>query len=319
MSKVPMGQINAHVQDGLLMRIGIPQRSGKLAAHAFNQGYSAMVSANAFWNPKKGAFTVPEATDLYEVPFALDSAGFVAVSLYQAKGRQPGIAGVFPWTFQQYIELAALLRPDWWSQSDLCCESEIAGSQAEVDYRVRATATLLEGTLRIVYAWQNELAKTCSEETVASMLPPPVPIIQGWSLDDYQRSLDLLMQVWKRWEPWLAPPKLIGVGSVCRRDLHHPKHGLYAILQSLDAKLPAGAKAHLFGVKGTALQEVQKLGWVSSVDSMSWDVSARVKAREAGHSNTYAHRTKEMSRWMSAAAARINPQLGSQLPLRLFA
>ncbi|CAN7745039.1 hypothetical protein LJR118_006719 [Acidovorax sp. LjRoot118] len=319
MSNVPMGQINAQVKDGLLVRVGIPHKGGKLAFHAFNEGYSAMVSANAFWNPKKGEFAVPEASDLYEVPFALDSAGFVAVSLYQAKGRQPGIAGVFPWTFHQYIELAGLLRPEWFSQPDLCAEPQLAASPTEVDYRVRATATLLEGTLRIIYAWQNELAKTCSNDTVASMLPPPVPILQGWSTSDYQRSLDLLLQVWQRWEPWLAPPRLIGLGSVCRRDLHHPEHGLYAVLRSLDGKLPAASKVHLFGVKGAALQEVQKLGWVGSVDSMSWDFAARVKARSAGHSNTFSHRTKEMTRWMSAAAARVMQTKGSQLPLRLSA
>lgn len=103
------------------------------------------------------------------------------------------MAGVFPWSYTQYVELAGLLGFNWWSQPDLCCENEIASSQAEIDYRINATATLLEGTLRVVYDWQNELAKTCSAQTVASMIHPPVPVIQGWSAGDYQRSLDLLI------------------------------------------------------------------------------------------------------------------------------
>lgn len=161
----------------------------------------------------QGPSVYPRATDLQEVDFALASAGFTAMQLWKAKGTQLGMAGVFPWTYAQYVELASMSGASWWSQPDLCCEPEIAANREEVDYRVRATATLLEGVLRIVYGWQNELARTCSPRTVASMLPPPVPVIQGWSPDDYLRSLDLLDKVWSRWQPWLAAPALMGVGS----------------------------------------------------------------------------------------------------------
>ncbi len=153
-----------------VMRVGIPHRSGRLAFHAFNHGYAAMVSASAFWNPRAGAFCFPRATDLQEVDFALDSAGFTAMRLWKARGTQPGMAGVFPWTYAQYVELASMSGASWWSQPDLCCEPEIAANHEEVDYRIRATATLLEGVLRVVYAWQNELAKTCSPRTVPHRL-----------------------------------------------------------------------------------------------------------------------------------------------------
>jgi len=319
MSNMPSGQFNAHLQDELVMRVGIPQRSGKLAFHAFNEGYAGLVSANSFWNPQKQKFVVPEASDLYEINVALDSAGFVAMSQFHAKGKQAGIAGIYPWSLEAYVELAALLPRDWWAQVDFCCEAEIAKNQEEIDFRIDATATMLEATLRVVYAWQNELAKTCSNETVAHMLPPPVAVLQGRRTSDYLRSLDLLMQVWERWEPWLAPPKLIGIGSVCRRDLHDPEEGLYAILQALDGKLPSGSKCHLFGVKGAALNEVKKLGWVASTDSLAWDMGARKKAHKGGFSNTIAHRTGEMTRWMSSAMSRITPSVGSQMPLGLFA
>ena len=159
------------------------------------------------------------------------------------------MAGVFPWIYAQYVELAALSGASWWSQPDLCSEPQIAKSREEFDYRIRATATLFEGVLRIVYAWRNELARTCSPGMVARMLPP-VPVLQGWSADDYLRSLDLLDQVWPRWRPWLAPPALIGIGSVCRRQLHNPEQGLLAILAGLGGRLPAGARLHLCGIKG---------------------------------------------------------------------
>lgn len=139
-----------------------------------------------------------------------------------------------------------------------------------------------------------------------------MPVIQGWSGDDYRRSLDLLVQVWQRWQPWLASPALIGVGSVCRRTLNHPKHGLYAVIAGLEGNLPAGSRLHLFGVKGAALQQLRTYPWIASADSMAYDFSARQKALREGRSNTLAHRSGEMTRWMSAAVERMRPTAGDQ-------
>ncbi len=315
---MPSNQKNAHISDQLVMRVGIPHKGGSLSFHAFNQNYPAMVSAAAFWSPKTNSFAIPEATNLTELDMALDSAGFTAMLNWKAKGTQPGMAGVFPWSYSDYIELASRMSPSWYSQPDMCCEPEIASSQQEIDYRINATATLLEGNLRVVYAWQNELARDCSPGAVAQLVRVPTPVLQGWSASDYLRSLDLLMQVWERWQPWVAPPALIGIGSVCRRSLKHPEHGLLAILAALEGKLPLGAKLHLFGVKGSVLSELKMLDWVASADSMAYDLGARLKAHRNGHSNTMAHRSKEMSAWMSSAAQRIQPSAGDQFRL-LFA
>jgi len=112
-SGMPAFQTNAHVNDGVLVRVGIPHSGGKLAFHAFNEEYAGMVSASAFWNPKTGRFRIPEATDLTEIDFALDSAGFTATKLFQSKGRQKGIAGIYPWTMEQYVELASFSGAAW--------------------------------------------------------------------------------------------------------------------------------------------------------------------------------------------------------------
>lgn len=313
--RLPMSQRNAHVDDGLLIRVGIPHSGGKLAFHAFNEGFAGMVSASAFWNPKTGRFRIPESTDLTEIDFALDSAGFTAMRLFQSKGRQAGIAGVYPWTMEQFVELASFSGAAWVAQPDLCCEPELAVDQKAIDYRVHATATLLEGMLRVVYAWQNELAMTMNANSVQNMVRIPVPVAQGWSVDDYRRSIDLMMQVWERWMPWIAPPALIGLGSVCRRHLTDPKHGLFAILEGLEGHLPRGARLHLFGVKGQALERVKMYEWVAGVDSMAFDFSARVAARKTGHSNTIAHRAIQMDRWMASATRRAVPASGDQFRL----
>jgi hypothetical protein len=59
--------------------------------------------------------------------------------------------------------------------------------------------------------------------------------------------------------PWIAPPALIDLGSVCRRHLTDPRHGLFAILEGLEGHVPAGAKLHLFRVMGQALERVKTL------------------------------------------------------------
>lgn len=315
---MPTNQRNASLGDELVMRVGIPHIGGALTSHAFEEGFPAMVSASAFWREKQGRFHIPEICNLHELDLALDSGGFVSGMLFKQKGRQRGIANVFPWTLSQYVELAASLGVNFWSQPDLCVEPELASSREERDYRINATATLLEATLRQVYAWQNELAKTCAPSTVANMIKPPVPIIQGWTVSDYQRSMDLLMQVWSRWQPWLDVPTLIGVGSVCRRSLSHPEHGLHAILAGLEGLIPSGSRVHLFGVKGSVLSSLKLLPWVGSADSMAFDFGARIKARKQGCSNTMAHRSQEMSAWMLKASQRLRPATGDQFRLPLF-
>jgi hypothetical protein len=170
MNNMPVGQVNAHLQDdGFVMRVGVPHSSGSLAFHAFEKYYAVMVSAAAFWNRKTHRFQMPAATDLSETDFALDSAGFTAVSGWGKKGLQRGMAGIYPWTVSEYLEFASMAGPSWFSQPDLCCEEEVAKNPDEVNYRIRATATLLEGLLRTLYAWQNELARTCNSTTIANM------------------------------------------------------------------------------------------------------------------------------------------------------
>lgn len=61
------------------MRVGVPNRSGSLAFHAFQQDYPVMVSAAAFWPSDIQRFHMPKATNLTETDFALDSAGFTAI------------------------------------------------------------------------------------------------------------------------------------------------------------------------------------------------------------------------------------------------
>ena len=306
LNQLPTRQKNAHLSDDFVMRVGIPHSGGSLAAHAFNENFAGMVSASAFWNRAKRQFHMPEATDLTEVDFALDSAGYTGILNFRRNGRQDGIAGVFPWSMSQYMEFANQCGCSWYTQADLCCEPAIANDREAIDYHIRATATLLEAMLQVLYAWQNQLAKSCNSTVVANMLRPPVPVLQGRDLGDYIRSLELMTKIWERWEGWLDKPALVGIGSMCRRDLHHPEEGLYPIIDALGRNFPKGSRAHLFGVKNQALNEIPKMNFIASSDSMAWDYSARVKAHRTGVTNSMDRRKTEMSAWMASAMARIS-------------
>lgn len=305
-NEMPTQQNNAHLSsDNFVMRVGIPHSGGSLAAHAFNEDFKCMVSASAFWNRAKREFHMPAATDLSDVDFALDSAGYTGILNFRRNGRQDGIAGIFPWSLGQYLEFANLSGCSWYSQSDLCCEPQIANDREAIDYHVRATATLLEATLQTLYAWQNELARTCNSTVVANMLRPPVPVLQGRILGDYMLSLELMTKIWDRWSGWLDnQPALVGIGSLCRRDLHGAE-GLYSIVDGLGRNFPQGSRAHLYGVKNFALNEIPKMDFIASSDSMAWDFSARVKAHRNGVSNSMSRRKDEMSAWMSSAMSRV--------------
>lgn len=316
---LPVGMKNAHLPEEMVMRVGVPHRSGRLAFHAFREGFAVMVSAAAFWDGSKGQFKVPQATDLTELDLALDSAGFTAMLQWKTKGKQAGMAGVYPWTYEQYVSLISELPRAWWSQPDMCVEPQLASSTEELEFRINGTATLLEGTMRVVYAWHDQMAREgWSASAIHNVLPPPVPVLQGWRVSDYQRSMDLLMQVWDRWEPWVDKPALIGIGSVCRRSLNDKEFGLHAILAGLEGMIPKESRLHMFGVKGTALKELKMLPFIASADSMAYDFSARVSARTNGISNTIAHRSDQMSSWMRKASARMAHSPGDQLRLQLF-
>jgi len=320
MNNMPVGQVNARLHDDFIMRVGVPHRSGSLATHAFFKQYPVMVSAAAFFDRKKQQFQKLEYSTLWDTDFALDSAGFSAVATWGRQGKQRGMAGIYPWTLEEYLEFAVMSGASWFSQPDLCCEQEVAKNREEVDYRINATATLLEGLLRTVYAWQNELAREgTSLDVIADMVRPCVPVIQGRTIDDYRISMELMLEVWSRWEPWLAPPKLIGIGSMCRRDLLDPEQGLLAILEGVKDFVPKGSKLHVFGAKGTALPHLAQMEFVQGSDSMAWDFSTRMSACKAGVSNTMERRKSGMDVWMTAALARVAPSLERYRPELLAA
>jgi len=252
----------------MLVRIGIPP--GPSYGSALRSvGAAGLVSANALRRRDNKSFRHPVAgadfgglTDI-----SLDSAGFVAMVRY----------GDYRWTTEEYVRLAGSFPWAWWASMDYCCEPQIAHDKVEVRDRVRRTA---DGHV------------LCSNMASDLGVAAPMPVLQGWAVDDYLASVDLLRD----------PPALVGVGSVCRRDVHGAD-GLISILSALDKVLPKHVQLHLFGVKGTAIPLLLGHPRIASVDSMAWDAASR---RECPSPRPVSKRVAHMVEWYRRQTSHAN-------------
>lgn len=91
---------------------------------------------------------------------------------------------------------------------------------------------------------------------------PFIPVIQGWSIDDYFRHIEL----YGRLGVDLTKEPLVGIGSVCRRQ-HTNEIG--AIVRAIAGE---GIRLHGFGVKIQGLAKYRES--LASADSFAWALTA---------------------------------------------
>ncbi len=281
---------------GILLRVGLPSTTGALPGEAERLGVAVLVSASSLWDHKRGYFRQPGSA-ITDLDVALDSAGFTAMCHY----------GGFPWPLSAYVELAYSHSWAWWSQPDLCCEPEIAPDRATVLARVDRSAALLAECRRAAaeLRWRM-LSETAlyyerhewlagAEARHCALYPDPMPVLQGRLPEDYLRSADAIEEVLGG--EW---PALVGVGSVCRRNVHGDD-GLLPLLDVLHDRLPAHVRLHLFGVKGGAIPHLLPFyDRIASIDSMAWDFAAR-----RGGDSRMAARKASMRRWVERQQVRL--------------
>jgi len=238
----------------VIIRVGLPKTTGAFPGALFELDKPGLVSANGLWVQKTERFREPGFA-VCDIDLALDSAGYVVMKKW---------GGEYPWTIQQYVELAGLWGWTWWASMDFCCEPAVAIGQDQIDHRVWLTAMHLTAINFQVRVWRD---------AGAFWLQYPLPILQGWKPDDYLRSVELT------YGSMGGFPDLVGLGSVCGRHLHGPD-GFEAILNAVDRELPAHTKLHLFGVKGAILKRFRDHPRIGSMDSIAWDFRARKLANE---------------------------------------
>lgn len=252
-----------------MVRVGVPLTGGQLVAAARDKGYPVLFSANAFarsWpkgHEREGefkAFRLPDPDQFGGLDAALDSAGFVAAVRY----------GDYRWSVEDYYDLVQAYPWAWHAAMDYCCEPQIAQDRPLRLLRIAATAYMLN---------------QCQKEAASRQLQAPMPVLQGWTPDEYATCAE--------WLPVMAWPALVGLGSVCRRQVHG-SNGILAILEAVHQVLPPHVRLHLFGVKSTVLERLASHPRVASVDSMAWDVQARAERRTG---RDMAFRISHMQTW----------------------
>jgi hypothetical protein len=97
---------------------------------------------------------------------------------------------------------------------------------------------------------------------------PFVPVLQGWTLNDYERCVDLYASAGV---DVLAQP-FVAIGSVCRRQSRAEIGQIMAGLQPI--------RMHAFGVKTAGISAYGHL--LASSDSLAWSYRARRSPRLPG-------------------------------------
>jgi hypothetical protein len=273
--------------------LGLPHlNEGPLLERARFLRQPALISANALsrWSKAKGwpewlgwrLSTLANAKGLTSLD--LDSAGFVAMARY----------GGYPWTVDDYFQLAAAYPFRRIASLDYCSEHEIARDREEVLDRVARTIRA-----------NHDCRARAADLGLADRF---MPVLQGRSPEDYERCVDGLWQA-------IRPGAVVGVGSMCRREVCGPT-GLVAVVDHLDRVMPTGVRLHIFGAKGAALPWLKAYaGRVASIDSQAYGIAARRDAHRCRISKSEALVADHMQRWAErqherlAAPARRLPRL----------
>ena len=94
---------------------------------------------------------------------------------------------------------------------------------------------------------------------------PWIPVLQGWSLDDYLSHVEQYRAAGVD----LASERLVGLGSVCRRQSTDEIGAIVSTLHGM------GLRLHGFGVKRAGLARYGHM--LASADSLAWSYTARVE------------------------------------------
>lgn len=176
--------------------------------------------------------------------WGLDSGGFTELSLY---GRWSFTEANYVAAVRRYRDEIGLL--EWAAPMDWMCEPAI-----------------LRQTRRSISEHQAETVGNFARLRYFASDLPFIPVLQGWTLQDYHNCADLYEEVGFD----LAAEPRVGLGSVCRRQ---STSEIEIIVTSLASR---GYRLHGFGVKTKGLERYGK--HLSSADSMAWSFRARRSA-----------------------------------------
>lgn len=194
------------------------------------------------------------------VPWFVDSGGFTELQMH----------GRWRTTAEQHAErcmdvMERFGNVAWLSPQDWMCEPAVINGGTFKDIT-------FVGTGLSVREHQERTVDNYLELIDISEDMPWVPVLQGWTVEDYHRHVDMYLACGVD----LRDNHLVGVGSVCRRE-SMPE--AIDIMRTLHAR---GLLLHGFGFK----QEGIAACWpyLESADSMAWSYNAKEEGRKYGRS-----------------------------------
>jgi len=197
-----------------------------------------MISAGCLWNNKtqKLRFSYKRPATCEE--FFLDSGGFNLLSRYKT----------YPFSVKTYCRLAKKMKPDYVAIMDYPCESIIGRKWGlSVEERIKLTV---------------ENATECMKYDVGALW---IPVIQGYTLDEYKYCVDL-------YDEKDLLREYMAVGSMCRRTrtslIGEYLYEIYHYLEKhKNIKKP---KIHAFGLKINTLNNFIVFKHIYSTDSCAF-------------------------------------------------
>lgn len=184
-------------------------------------------------------------------PWALDSGGFTELALHGGFVTSPAAYAAQARGWMR--DLGSLV---WAAPQDWMCEPPMLK---------RTGLTVAQHQQRTV---ANYLELRANAPDV-----PWVPVLQGWTLDDYERCADAYETAGVQ----LAELPLVGVGSVCRRQ------GTDEAVGIIEAMAKRAPRLHGFGFKTQGLSRSR----LASADSLAWSYNARRNPPMAGHTHKH--------------------------------
>lgn len=180
-----------------------------------------------------GRRTFPTA----RTPWALDSGGFSELAAHHEWTLD---AKDYADEVNRYAEHIGKL--EWAAPQDWMCEPHMLHGRTVEEHQTRTVANFVE--LRAL-------------DTAA----PIIPVLQGWTLDDYTRCVEMYAAAGVA----LEDEPTVGLGSVCRRQATGE---IETIVMALSRY-----QLHGFGMKTAALHRYG--GLMASADSMAWSFAGR--------------------------------------------
>ncbi|GAB3951463.1 deazapurine DNA modification protein DpdA family protein [Streptomyces sparsus] len=191
--------------------------------------------------------TLPRAA----APWALDSGGFTELSLHGTWRTTPAAYVAAVRRFRDEIG-----RLEWAAPMDWMCEPWITAQ-----------------TGLTVADHQRRTVDNFRELRASAPDLPIIPVLQGWSLADYLRCLELYEHAGYD----LSREPIVGLGSVCRRQGTSEAAAIVTTLATHRLNL------HGFGFKTLGLRACGSS--LRSADSLAWSYDARRKPALPGHSH----------------------------------